>query len=140
MAHLVRRGAVYHWRRRFGGPALGCPARVITLSLSTKEKALARRRGAELTHRSETLFEEVRQRRLTGEEARAMLVVVARKQMDKLARHAAYDRQRSTPEPMSGEGPTGWWEPSTGCWPSAGGWQRWMRATVRSWTSCGLGP
>lgn len=41
----MRRGAVYYWRRRFGGPAMGCPAVVIVLSLATKDRAEARRLG-----------------------------------------------------------------------------------------------
>lgn len=94
---------MYHWRRRFGGPALGCPAGIVTLSLFTKEKSVARRRGAELTLISETLSEEVRQRRLTPEEAKAVLVAVARRQVDRLERNALVDRQLDRPEPMSGE-------------------------------------
>ena len=52
---------------------------------------------------SEILSEAVRLRRLTPEEAKSVLVAVARRHMAKLDFHAAFDRQRSRPEPMSGE-------------------------------------
>ena len=82
---------------------MGCPGEVLILSLSTKEKAQARRWGAELTLMSEELFEEVRRGRLTPADVKAILIGVARKHAKKLDLHAAVDRQRSRPEPMSGE-------------------------------------
>ncbi|HEV2560240.1 MAG TPA: site-specific integrase [Microvirga sp.] len=73
------------------------------MSLATKDKAEARRRGAELTHTSDEVSEEVRRGQLTPDEAKAILLAVARRQLQHLDRHAALDRQRPEPEPMSGE-------------------------------------
>lgn len=102
-SHLVRRGAVYYWRRRFGGPALGCRAQIVTVSLATKDKAEARRRGARMTLTSEQVAEDIRRGRLTPDEAKAILVAVARSHADKLALAADADRVRAAHEPMSGE-------------------------------------
>ncbi len=82
---------------------MGCPLGVLTVSLFTKEKAVARRRGAELTLVSEQVFEQVRDNRLTPAQAKAIVVGVARVHMAKLDLHAAFDRQRQQSEPMSGE-------------------------------------
>ncbi len=52
---------------------------------------------------SEVVFDEMRRGRLTSDEARAILVAVARRHAAKLELVATADRALDTPEPMSGE-------------------------------------
>jgi hypothetical protein len=52
---------------------------------------------------SEVVFHEMRRGRLTPDDARAILVTVARRHAAKLELVATVDRTLETPEPMSGE-------------------------------------
>jgi integrase len=98
----MRRGAVYCWRRRL--PACGANGRrVLQISLQSNHWTEARRIGAELTAMSEVVFDEMRRGRLTADEARAILVAVARRHAAKLELVATADRALDAPEPMSGE-------------------------------------
>lgn len=76
--NVTRRGAVYWWRRRVRFAALNLdPITVVTMvSLQTKEQAVARRRGAAMTGRSEvvrmSLYEKIERDGLTAEQATSL--------------------------------------------------------------------
>ncbi|MEZ0171854.1 hypothetical protein [Microvirga sp. TS319] len=85
-------------------PACGANGRrVLQISLQSTHWTEARRIGAELIAISEVVFDEMRRGRLTPDEARAILVTVARRHAAKLELVATVDRTLETPEPMSGE-------------------------------------
>jgi hypothetical protein len=92
----MRRGAVYCWRRRL--PACGAKGRrVLQISLQSTHWTEARRIGAELTAMSEVVFDEMRRGRLNSDEARAILVTVARCHAAKLELVATVDRALDAP-------------------------------------------
>ncbi len=98
----MRRGAVYCWRRRL--PACGASGQqVLQISLQSTRWIEARRIGAELTAMSEVVFDEMRRGRLNQDEARAILVAVARRHAAKLELIATVDRALDAPGPMSRE-------------------------------------
>ncbi|MGO9770307.1 MAG: DUF6538 domain-containing protein [Roseiarcus sp.] len=102
VCHVLRRGAVYYWRRRFpAAPGTG-PGGVLIVSLGTKNQDEARRLAAALTHTSEPLLEEARRGELSPAEAQAIMLAVALEQIETLKRAAIADRALSRPEPMSG--------------------------------------
>lgn len=76
--NVTRRGAVYWWRRRVRFVAVNLdPITVVTtVSLHTKEQAVARRRGAAMTGRSEvvrmSLYEKIEREGLTADQATAL--------------------------------------------------------------------
>lgn len=76
--NVTRRGAVYWWRRRIRFAALKLdPITVVTMvSLKTKEQAVARRRGAAMTGRSEvvrmSLYEKIEREGLTAEQTTSL--------------------------------------------------------------------
>ncbi len=59
--HVIRRGAIYYWRRRLP-PLDRCKARLITLSLNTANHGLPRNARPHLTAKSQQPFEKVRPR------------------------------------------------------------------------------
>ncbi len=72
VCHVLRRGAVYYWRRRFpAAPGTG-PGGVLIVSLGTKDQDEARRLSAALTHMSEPLLEDARRGELSPAEAQAI--------------------------------------------------------------------
>jgi hypothetical protein len=74
--HVIRRGAIYHWRRRL--PCLAhCKARLITFSLKTADSRIARQRAAYLTARSQQPFERMRRGMLTDTEFKAIMRLAA---------------------------------------------------------------
>jgi len=102
VCHVLRRGAVYYWRRRFpAAPGIG-PGGVLIVSLGTKNQDEARRLAAALTHMSGPLLEEARRGELAPAEAQAIMLAVALEQIETLKRAAIADRALSRPEPMSG--------------------------------------
>ncbi|NJR79888.1 integrase [Sphingomonas corticis] len=76
--NVTRRGAVYWWRRRVRFVAGDLPPiTVVTMvSLQTKEQAVARRRGAAMTGRSEvvrmSLYEKIEREGLTADQATSL--------------------------------------------------------------------
>lgn len=74
--HVIRRGAIYYWRRRLP-PLDRCKARLITLSLKTADSRIARLRAAHLTARSQQPFEKVRWGMLTDTEFKAIMRLAA---------------------------------------------------------------
>jgi integrase len=100
--HVLRRGAVYYWRRRFPAAPDSGPGGVLIVSLGTKNQDEARRLSAVLTHMSEPILADVRRGELSRAEAQAIMLAVAREQIATLKRAAIADRARSRPEPMSG--------------------------------------
>jgi integrase len=100
--HVLRRGAVYYWRRRFPAAAGTGPGPALVVSLGTKDLDEARRLAATLTFMSERILDDVARGELSPEEARAIMLAVAADQIATLKRAALADRSRSQPEPMSG--------------------------------------
>jgi hypothetical protein len=89
--NLCRRSAVYYFHRRL--PADIAPApKALHFSLGTKEWARAKALAAELTHVSDTLFDDMRRGHLTTEELKQILVAVARKHAKKLELIATVER------------------------------------------------
>ncbi|WP_284179566.1 DUF6538 domain-containing protein [Rhabdaerophilum sp. SD176] len=70
--HVIRRGAIYYWRRRLP-PSACCKPRLITLSLNTANPRIARQRAAHLTAKSQQPFEKVRCGMLTDTEFKAIM-------------------------------------------------------------------
>lgn len=74
ISNVIRRGATYWWRRRitFRRPLPHPRTVTVTVSLGTKEQALARMRGAAMTQRSEavrmSLYEQIERDGLTSVE------------------------------------------------------------------------
>ena len=75
----------------------------LQISLQSTHWTEARRIGAELTAMSEVVFDEMRRGRLNQDEARAILVAVARRHAAKLELIATVDRALDAPGPMSRE-------------------------------------
>ncbi len=100
--HVLRRGAVYYWRRRFPAAPGSGPGGVLIVSLGTKDQDEARRLSAVLTHMSEPILAGVRRGELSRTQAQAIMLAVAQEQIETLKRAAIADRARSRPEPMSG--------------------------------------
>jgi hypothetical protein len=75
----------------------------LQISLQSTHWTEAGRIGAELTAMSEVVFDEMRRGRLTPDEARAILVTVARRHATKRELVATVDRALETPEPIAGE-------------------------------------
>lgn len=74
--HVIRRGAIYYWRRRLP-PSACCKPRLITLSLNTANPRIARQRAAHLTAKSQQPFEKVRRGMLTDTEFKAIMRLAA---------------------------------------------------------------
>ncbi len=100
--NLYRRSAVYYFRRRLP-TGTGTGPVTLHVSLHTKDRAKAKALAAELTHVSDTLFDEARRGHLTTDELQRILVAVARRQAKKLELLAVVDRANPVADPMSGE-------------------------------------
>jgi integrase len=74
----------------------------LIVCLGTKDQDEARRLASALTHMSEPILADVRRGELSRAEAQAIMLAVAREQIETLKRAAIADRARSRPEPMSG--------------------------------------
>ena len=76
--NITRRGAVYWWRRRVRFVGVNFPPITIatTVSLLTKEQGVARRRGAALTGRSESLrmslYDKIEREGLTADQVTSL--------------------------------------------------------------------
>ncbi len=102
VSYLHRRGAVYYWRRRLGDMAPACPRGILAISLATKDLAVARRRGAEMTMMSEELTARVRDGLLSPDEAQAILKTVARRHARKLDAIARVEKADGAAGPANG--------------------------------------
>ncbi|MGD0564020.1 MAG: DUF6538 domain-containing protein [Roseiarcus sp.] len=91
----MRRGAVYHWRRRVPAAPGNGPSGVLIVSLGAKDLDEARRPAAILTHMSEPILAEVRRGELSPSEAQAIMLAVASEQIETLKRAAVADRALS---------------------------------------------
>ena len=101
--HLIRRGAVHLLATSVRRRGHGLSRRGADLQPAHEGEGAGSAVGCGVELMSEELFEEVRRGRLTPADVKAILIGVARKHAKKLDLHAAVDRQRSRPEPMSGE-------------------------------------
>jgi len=106
--HLLRRGAVYYWRKRL--TTAGVHTTIFQVSLQTTEKGLARRLAARLTFMSEILAPELGGGRLSPDAVKAILREVARRQAAHLEHRALVDRTDVSPDSIAGE----WRERVTG--------------------------
>ena len=102
VSYLYRRGAVYYWRRRLGDMSPACPRGILAISLATKDLAVARRRGAEMTMMSEELTAQVRDGLLSPDEAQSILKTVARRHARKLDAIARVEKADGTAGPANG--------------------------------------
>lgn len=74
--HVIRRGAIYYWRRRLP-PSTHCAPRLISLSLETADPRRARQKAAYLTARSQHAFERARKGMLNETEIKAIMRLAA---------------------------------------------------------------
>src|SRR5664279_3068823 len=88
--HVVRRGAIYWWRRRVCKKVGETERTTIAISMRTPNLGLARTIAAHLTHESERMMRENGEM-LSAEQTKAMLTSVARAHLAKLDRVAALE-------------------------------------------------
>jgi len=74
--------------------APACPHGILAISLATKDLAVARRRGAEMTMMSEEIAIQIKEGRLSRADATTLLKAVARKHVKKLDSIARVDLSR----------------------------------------------
>ena len=89
--HVVRRGAVYWWRRRVCQKVGETARTTIAISLRTTNLGLAWTIAAHLTHESERVMRRENVEMLSAEQTKAMLTSVARAHLAKLDRVAALE-------------------------------------------------
>jgi hypothetical protein len=89
--HVVRRGAVYWWRRRVCQKVGETERSTIAISLRTPNLGVARTIAAHLTHESERVMRRENGEMLSAEQTKAMLTSVARAHLAKLDRVAALE-------------------------------------------------
>jgi hypothetical protein len=93
--NVIRRGAIYYWRRRLpksAATSLGCKQVLLSISLCTADSGIARRKGARMTAFSLDVFEYGRQNMVTQEQLTNIMRHEAQRLYQDLTEQAAFDR------------------------------------------------
>jgi hypothetical protein len=93
--NVIRRGAIYYWRRRLPKSAangLGCKQVILSISLCTADSGIARRKGARMTAISLDVFEYGRQNMVTQEQLTNIMRHQAQMRYQDLTEQAALER------------------------------------------------
>jgi len=89
--NVFKRGAIYWWRRRLPDGTSSRALVLVEISLRTKSVELAKLLAAEVTLVSEHLIRDIRREMINPEDAKQILVTVAKRQSAKLDAIAAAD-------------------------------------------------